>query len=249
MKKVIDNKKERVTAEKKMDGGMVKTEDHRDIKCIRSVTLRSVVLEVVLYSAVAVSGYILFKSGTKGNILENFPVSDGLVTTCKGAVGLTLILNLPLCMHPMRENFFAMISRLFYSNAASKRRSENTLNSNAYDIDIYDQDGIYDDNDDAKIIATPPLSYQSTPKLRGMGTPKLGVQFLGATACLGTSFVFPILMYTTKFNILEQLIKHPSKIFEPSKARTLLLSIENSKGRVKLFVFAANWDVGVCSSF
>jgi len=141
---------------------------------MKKVTLRSVVLEVVLYSAVAVSGYILFKSGTKGNILENFPVSDGLVTTCKGAVGLTLILNLPLCMHPMRENFFAMISRLFYSNAASKRRSENTLNSNAYDIDIYDQDGIYDDNDDAKIIATPPLSYQSTPKLRGMGTPKLG---------------------------------------------------------------------------
>mmetsp|Transcript_25910 Transcript_25910/g.36193 ORF Transcript_25910/g.36193 Transcript_25910/m.36193 type:complete len:439 (+) Transcript_25910:201-1517(+) len=81
---------------------------------MKKVTLRSVILEVVLYSAVAVSGYILFKSTTAGNILENFPVSDGLVTTCKGAVGLTLIMNLPLCMHPMRENFFAIATRMFH---------------------------------------------------------------------------------------------------------------------------------------
>jgi len=131
---------------------------------------------------------------------------------------------------------------------------DDDLKSIAHDIDTYK------DGDDAKIAATP-LSYQSTPKLRGMGTPNLGgggagiiddqldigvssqraaqehrqrrhlfipkaspqlhvvatlifmggalylglnvpgvdtvFSFLGATACLGTSFVFPIFMYLT----------------------------------------------------
>mmetsp|Transcript_17008 Transcript_17008/g.23793 ORF Transcript_17008/g.23793 Transcript_17008/m.23793 type:complete len:581 (-) Transcript_17008:201-1943(-) len=194
---------------------------------MKKVTLRSVTLEVVLYSSVAASGYVLFKEDTLGNILQNFPADDVIITLCKGCVGLTLIMNTPLCVHPMRENLYCLVHKC--------KRLGNRAKEARHDADAVDLMGYSsDEEDEFKKIARQRMRRKRFEKMApqvqdaslfwhvsvtvmtmtlaaylGLNVP--GVEtvfsFLGATACLATSFVFPILMFIT---IIDRKFKRES---------------------------------------
>lgn len=72
---------------------------------------RSVVAEIVVYSTMALSGFLMFRGYTPQNILDHnllhpeigFHSSDYLVLLAKFAVVCALIVAFPLNMHPMRK--------------------------------------------------------------------------------------------------------------------------------------------------
>uniref|UniRef100_A0A7S3YT28 Amino acid transporter transmembrane domain-containing protein n=1 Tax=Lotharella globosa TaxID=91324 RepID=A0A7S3YT28_9EUKA len=78
---------------------------------MKKVTQRAVALEVFLYICVAVSGYLLFHDETAGNILQNFPPTNLMMTIGKAGVACALTASLPLCLHPARENFYLLLDK------------------------------------------------------------------------------------------------------------------------------------------
>lgn len=73
------------------------------------VTNRSVALEVVLYIFVALFGYLCFHDDTQGNILNNYAPSDPYMLIGRLAVATTLVVALPLNIHPCRQNLSSVL--------------------------------------------------------------------------------------------------------------------------------------------
>lgn len=56
----------------------------------------------------AVMAYMCFGKNVQANILLNFPVNDPGIRLVKLALGLFMVLTIPLCMHPCREAVMLM---------------------------------------------------------------------------------------------------------------------------------------------
>ncbi|KAI8381437.1 transmembrane amino acid transporter protein-domain-containing protein [Radiomyces spectabilis] len=51
----------------------------------------------------AVMGYLCFGKNVQANVLLNFPMDDGAINLVRLALGLFMVLTIPLCIHPCRE--------------------------------------------------------------------------------------------------------------------------------------------------
>jgi len=136
---------------------------------MKKVTFRSVVLLGCIYASVGTSGYTLFRQETAGNILENFPPSDKLMTICKTCIAISLTANLPLYLHPARESLYALFPWL--------TRVPSSLELLTH------------------IVVT--CCLMTLVLWLAVSIPEVSVvfSFLGATCCVIMSYVFPIALY------------------------------------------------------
>mmetsp|Transcript_29763 Transcript_29763/g.72516 ORF Transcript_29763/g.72516 Transcript_29763/m.72516 type:complete len:531 (+) Transcript_29763:56-1648(+) len=198
---------------------------------MQKVTRRSVVLQLILYTGVAISGYAIFKDQTKGNILDNFPPSDWMIMLCKAGVSLTLVFNTPLCIHPARENYFLLVNKIMTANcggsAPTTPRQKSPRTTPHKDIKSALKDtppplghrggGQLSRTDSFTLSRKSTFTMQKIPEASlishvlvtlimiagsaylAINVPGVSIvfSFLGATACILTSYFYPILMFTT----------------------------------------------------
>lgn len=63
---------------------------------------------LVVYQATAVSGYLLFGTSTKGDILENFGNDDNLAFAARVALSIVMLFSYPLAFNSYRASFVAL---------------------------------------------------------------------------------------------------------------------------------------------
>eukprot|EP00471_Norrisiella_sphaerica_P000083 CAMPEP_0184480628 /NCGR_PEP_ID=MMETSP0113_2-20130426/2119_1 /TAXON_ID=91329 /ORGANISM="Norrisiella sphaerica, Strain BC52" /LENGTH=497 /DNA_ID=CAMNT_0026859219 /DNA_START=208 /DNA_END=1701 /DNA_ORIENTATION=+ len=155
---------------------------------MKKVTLRSILIQFILYTMAGAFGYILFKDKTEGNILDNFPPEDTLASLCKGGVAIALLVGLPLNMHPTRSNLI-QLTRKCWRGAAKDDGDEAVM-----------------ENIEPSLISLVSITIALLilALFLALNVPGVSIvfSFLGATACVTMCYVYPTLMY---LEVLEHL--------------------------------------------
>lgn len=74
----------------------------------RRVCSIAITIAFIINIVFAVMAYMCFGKNVQANILLNFPENDPGIRLVKLALGLFMVLTIPLCMHPCREAVMLM---------------------------------------------------------------------------------------------------------------------------------------------
>ena len=77
---------------------------------VQRVTHTTIGICVLLYTAIALTGYFRFTSSTCGDYLNNFPNDDAIVTVGRIGLLLTLYCSFPLVVLPCRSTFSRLLN-------------------------------------------------------------------------------------------------------------------------------------------
>jgi amino acid permease len=67
---------------------------------VNKVAFRAALVQVILYLAIAVCGYISFGNAVEQNFINNYPNNDALITLCRCFLSLTIFLGLSFNTNP-----------------------------------------------------------------------------------------------------------------------------------------------------
>lgn len=76
---------------------------------MRLIIFTSLCLTLVLYLLMGMGGYARFRSATEGDVLNNLPDEYIAGILCKLGLSIAISLSYPLCFHPIRHSFFALL--------------------------------------------------------------------------------------------------------------------------------------------
>lgn len=101
------------------------TRDQRAPKWLKTCAV-AIFIAFIANMVFAVLAYLCFGSHVRANVLLNFPESDPGIRIVKLALGLFMVLTIPLCMHPCREAVMMMF-RYDINNPTNKQHYSVTI--------------------------------------------------------------------------------------------------------------------------
>eukprot|EP00742_Colponemidia_sp_Colp-10_P006472 GILJ01006933.1.p1 GENE.GILJ01006933.1~~GILJ01006933.1.p1 ORF type:complete len:449 (+),score=63.75 GILJ01006933.1:44-1348(+) len=76
---------------------------------MHKVTRRATLVEIIVYSSIAIFGYLSFRDLCDANITKNYGQDDWFMNVGVLGMAFTLVMAIPLNMHPLRSNLNNMI--------------------------------------------------------------------------------------------------------------------------------------------
>jgi len=87
---------------------------------IWTVSLLSVLVELVIYAVIATSGYLTFRSATRQDFIRNYPVDDNVMLFVRCVYTVPVVFGVPINLSPAAASLQALTKRAASRSASSK---------------------------------------------------------------------------------------------------------------------------------